>query len=597
MAWYDEQNNAEVLSEAFDGTIPKDQFEDILESVALDADQIKQFAAKFGLETTKDDDGEYVAIPTDHFKNANFTSQFLDFWIGNTAEKLALEQKRQIRNNSYRLMDEILGEATLSLDMYADEAVGVGFIEQPIDIDIESTDESVAKNVMEILQRNDFIKHSRSHIRNLVKWGDLGVQLMLPESGSDPLDIKLLTHTPDCWTVFSPANCKVAVGYSLIPETIKSATRSSLGRDRMRMEDVMQPWEFVQFSVFDSEYCPYGRGLLEGLRTAFDQLVTIEALLAMSRATRVERLLVKIPTGTTNPTAALTKLNDLKSRFKNTIFSDKSNGRKSYAKNPAMQDIMFVPADGEFEIDRLQSGSGVEISSTDDVEYFRDKVLMVTGIPKGILLADESTDRYHALAQQDLKFARKLIPFQDAYAEGLTKLCMLLVGYVGGNIEDTKVTVKIKRPVQVSGQILEQIEAASRTAIEFIDNFKRSQEDNEGNQPEVPKELYSDLLAQLGVPEDIIRLLDGANKNDPPVPPNVPDDDNISMVTASTDARLAAKYATIVDSGQILKSNVALFNVFKSSANDNLLVEVIENCTDKKKMKELTVIKRKNIPK
>lgn len=587
MPWYDKPENFKPVLEEVQEEPSK---EEIFEALTLSAKQAKDFAKKFGLDVTQDQDGTSLAIPSDHFKDSNFTSQFLDYWIGNTNEKLALEQKRKIRNSSYKLMDEILGMATLALDMYADEGLGVGFIEQPIDI--EFSDEEIGKKVKEILKRNEFIKHSRSNLRNLTKWGDFGVLIELPE-GSDPLDIKLKVHTPEHWTAFSPANCKVAVGYSLQTETYASDTKNRV-RKSSRNEIVLQPWEFVQFSVFDSEFSPYGRGLLEGMRTAFDQLVTIEALLAMSRATRVERLIIKIPTGQTNPTAALAKLNDLKSRYKNSMFSDKGTGRKTYAKNPAMQDIMFVPADEGFDISRLASGSGVEISNTDDVEYFRNNLIMVTGIPKGILMADESTDRYHALAQQDLKFSRKLIPFQDAYAAGLTKLCMLLVGYVGGDIENTEVTVKIKRPVQVSDTILSSYEAISRAAIEMIDNFKRSQETNEGDQPRVKSDLYAKLLAQLGMPEVIVTLLNSSMVDDPDFPDNSQDDHGTAISTSDSANALFNEIAARINSKDIYFSNRNSFSFFKENGNNKLL-EVLEAKPEHRKA--LNILTEKDKPK
>ena len=604
MAWYNEPENSKILSES--GNVPKDQVDHFLEAVHLDGDQVKAFAKKYGLETTKDADGEYISIPSEQFKDANFSGQFLDFWLGSTSEKLALEQKRQIRNNSYKLMDEISGETSLALDTYADEALGVGFLEQPIEIKIENTSSEVEETVREILNRNNILQHSRDHLRNTTKWGDLLWHLLLPEESNDPLKIQIKSHTPDCWVAFSPNNCKVSVGYSITPETLKSASSTSaLNRARIDKNELIQPWEAVQISVYNSEFAPYGRGLLENFRTEFDQLVTIEALLAMSRATRVERLLVKIPTGSTNPTAALAKLSDLKSRYKNTIFKNKQ-GRNSYAKNPAMQDIMFVPADDGFGVERLQAGSGVEISNTDDVEYFRDKLLMSTGLPKGYLLADESTDRYHALAQQDLKFARKLIPFQNSYAEGLTKLVVLLVGYAGGDVDTVDVTVSIKRPVQISDTILSQIEAATRTASELIDNYKRSREDNEGNQPDVPNDLFAKILAQLGMPEDLLKLLDAIPSNDPSViQPNTPDDDNISKVTLDdvlNERKIKYEIVASFNSKQLKKSNSELFDHFKSRSNNNLLVEFMElkgskSKEDKVKIKKLNMFESKNVPK
>ena len=589
MAWYDNDNNINDLhkepSEPTQGPIAK---EEVMEAVTLDPQAMKQIGNHFGLEVGKDNDGDYMVIPSEFMAGAgkDLTKQFIDYWMGGSPEKQSVEQKRRIRNSSYELMDEIFGISILTLNAYADEALGIGFIEQPIDIEI--SDKAIEKDVKEILARNNIIKRARSHMRNLCKWGDLGAWVMPPKKSNDPLDIKIKMVTPNKWEAFFLEQAPVPLGYHMNPQYGS--------QKRVKKEDLLQPWEFVQFTVPDDEFAPYGRSLLEAMRTSFDQLATIEALLALSRVSRVERLIVKVPVNSTNPTAAMSKLNQIQSSWKNIMFSSKNSSKKSHARTPALQDIMFFPSDDEYNIERLPSGSGVEISNTDDVEFFRDNVLMMTGLPKGYLLADESTDRYHALTAQDLKFARQLIPYQDAYATGMTKLCMVLAGYLGADLETTNITVKIKRPIQMSDQLLQNNEAISRAAIEMIDNFKRANTitDEEGNEtvPTLPADTYAKILAELGMSDNLIKIFNSSNTDDPKFPSNSPDDDAISK--GQVNPGLLADFlqfrensnAVKIHSKDLYKAEKELFDYFCSgnSSGGSVLLEALEN-------KELKVVK------
>lgn len=579
MAWYD--NNNDLTPPVVESSTPELAplpKEEVMEAVTLSPQAAQQLSSHYGFEIKKDNSGEYMVVPGDFLNHSSggedLTKTFIDYWMGGSPEKQSVEQKRRIRNGSYTLMDEIFGIAILTLNAYADEALGIGFIEQPVDIDI--SDKEIEKGVKEILARNNVIKRARSHIRNLCKFGDIGAQLLLPKNSNDPLDIKIKMVTPDNWEAFFIEQGPIPLGYYLNPQYGQVK--------KIKKEDILQPWEFIQFTVPDEEFAPYGRSLLEAMRTSFDQLATIEALLALSRVSRVERLIIRVPVEATNPTAAMSKLNQIQSSWKNTIFSSKNQGKKSHAKTPALNDIMFFPSGDDYSIDRLQSGSGVEISSTDDVEHFRDNLLMMTGLPKGYLLADQSTDRYHALTAQDLKFARQLIPYQDAYATGMTKLCMVLAGYLGADLENIKVTVKIKRPIQMSDQLLQNNEAISRAAGEMIDNYKRANTvlDDEGNEivPKLPDETYSMILAELGMSDALIKIFTPSKLDDPEMPTNSPDDDGISQASKGIlfDILESRKYAVKANSKEIYKSDKNLFEFFQTqgTAGGSVLLEALD---------------------
>ena len=118
--------------------------------------------------------------------------------------------------------------------------------------------------------------------------------------------------------------------------------------------------------------------------------------------------------------------------MKNAIFGS-SDGTRSKSRIAALTDVLFIPGSErkEYGIDRLQSS--IDVSSIDDVEYFRDKMLMATRLPKGYLLADQVIRIDEgALAQQDLKFSRSLLPMQFGYVDGLTWEIGQSLSHVGG---------------------------------------------------------------------------------------------------------------------------------------------------------------------
>jgi hypothetical protein len=197
----------------------------------------------------------------------------------------------------------------------------------------------------------------------------------------------------------------------------------------------------------------------------------------------------------------------MKNQLKNQIFTDQSSGKRSYGSIPALTDVLFLPSDKDFSIDKMSSS--IDIATTEDVEYFRDKAITATGLPKGYFLADGTTDRGNALASQDLKFARKLLPAQYAFVQGIIKLCTILSAYVSDKDPTThKITVSIKKPENLSQEKLEQYQKINDTAVSMIDGWSKTKvttKDAEGQDipPKIPEDMHYNLLIKLGMPPEI----------------------------------------------------------------------------------------------
>jgi hypothetical protein len=475
---------------------------EIFESVSISPERLSDFADYMGFQVSTDKDGKFVSLPPNlDLKDSQVSQQFINYWMAESSYHSNSADTDHIKRvQTYKQMDVVMAEASIALDTYADESLGVGFVEQPIEISI--SDKTVEGQVLELLNQNEILKRARSHMRNLIKYGDNGHQINLPPARDDKsfMDINLEYMDPLKWSCVVPTGTKVVTGYKVASKKDKlTAADCSTGFKGL----TIQPWEFIQMTVFDEDYRPYGKSLLEPMRVDFDHLLTMEALLALSRAARVERLVIKVPTGTQNPIQAASKLSTIKAQFKNTIFKDTSLGTKSYARTPALTDVLIVPSDAGFDIQRLPSS--IDLSSPEDVQYFRDRAFTVTGLPKSYFLHDETQTRGSALQQQDIMFARKLIQFQNAFVDGLTKMCMVLSVYVtGADISNIQVEVKLKRPAQLAATLIEYYATLIQTATQMIQSWMAI-----SGQEQAPPGMFPNLLMSMGMPADIVKLFSG----------------------------------------------------------------------------------------
>ena len=261
--WFDRDSATDLLPAKKQGGT------EVFEAVSLSRDRLQDLADYLGVQLTTDRDGHFVAVPPNVDTNdPEFQRNFLTYWLDQATTSSSQEKDRARKIQAYRAMDLLMAEASISLDTYADEALGVGFLENPVQVQINN--KAVNDAVMEILFRNDITKRSRSLMRNMIKYGDLGYDIQLPRDPAKTLlDINLEYVDPMSWSCrVSDAAPKLVLGYSL--GSISGGRRS--GPNLSSKKDIRQLWEFIQMSVYDEDSRPYGRSLLEPMRSDFDHL-------------------------------------------------------------------------------------------------------------------------------------------------------------------------------------------------------------------------------------------------------------------------------------------------------------------------------------
>lgn len=424
----------------------------------------------------------------------------------------ATAANRVQRFKSYARMDSSGGEGCVVLDTYADEILNVSN-NTTESLKIEISDAKIAPLVKQVLDINGVLTSARQDVRSMCKWGD-GAYLIQPRAGArlvlnpddlkegsridtplDPDDIVLRYVNGDQYELSGVA----AKIYRL---TMKSQTGGGLyAKDMIRDGQQFQPWEFTLFSVKDRDSFPYGKSILESMRTAYEKLSVLELLLAVTRANKMDRIAIKIPNiNTADPASALMSLSHIKNMLKTIVLSSGSSGlsdgRATRNQDVALTEYLFVPA--QFEVSKLSTS--LDFGSTEDVEYFRDKVITASRLPKGYFLADKTENRPGTLQQQDLKFARALIPLGEAYCDGLKRLITLTAFYLGADLSTLEVKVSLQKSPYISSDLLTTYD----DIMNIVDKFSRIKKSIQGDDTTITSDSIKRLLDLMGASHDLL---------------------------------------------------------------------------------------------
>ena len=251
------------------------------------------------------------------------------------------------------------------------------------------------------------------------------------------------------------------------------------------------------FKIYDEVTEPYGKSMLWSMRSAFDQLTTLEALLGISRASKLQRLVftVPLPNGI-NMVDAGGFLNEFRSNYLNSIFTD-NNAPKAGRKLPGAMSILTLPEsyDGKkVSVDKIEAQ--INLSENDDVQYFLDKILRNSNLPKGYLVGEDVITTAQALEAQDLKLRRALIPLKKAFLNGMMNLVENILTHCGYDVSKLEVEVALNEPIQIAAETLEKY----GSILELLGGFK------ELNPGMTTINQYQFLL-KMGIPYDIASLV------------------------------------------------------------------------------------------
>lgn len=540
-------------------------------NVGISPEVLRGLAKKNNFRIGQTKSGEYISIPLSMPQSAAkdmFVSMYDSFMDSYTY----YNQNFNSLLTAYRtfdLMEENLGEVDLILDTYVAEVLSTGFIENPLKVKISNPK---AQDIVEkILYKNKIYQRLPTLVKGLAKYGNYGLLLYYPylEKNRDnpEVDLNQIDVLKDLYIKFvNPKYFKVNCDedYNVVNyETDMDNAFLTTNQSQITQHKVWQPWQFVHGLIYDDDTAPYGKSMLWSMRSAFDQLSTLESLLAVSRASKIQRLVISVPMPPNiGVIDSYQYINEIKSNINNSLFTN-APGIRAGKKVPAATEILYKPAIEGFDIDKIEAN--IDLSSTEDVEYFLDKILRNSKLPKGYLIGDDTITTSQTLESQDLKLQRALIPLKEALVNMITYLVHCILAHCGYDVSKLDIEVSLEKPIQISSDQIQKY-------VDIVELLKGMREVS-GN---VPMLNQFQLLIELGLPENLAMLVCSNNnisliKNKDILKKflrsytvnKTSDVENLNSITVDQETEVESVVATKITGKKFLMENYELAQMLK----------------------------------
>ena len=430
--------------------------------------------------------------------------------------------------------DPIIASA---LDIYADESTLKGEYGKVVKI---TTDNSNIHDILHNLYYDILNIEFNLYpwVRNLVKYGDFFLKLDISEqfgiTNVEPISAYDITRVEGD----DPTNPHY-VKYVL--ETGDKRHSLPGGKEQSEFEN----YEVAHFRMLaDSNFLPYGRSQLEGGRKIWKQLSLMEDAMLIHRIMRApEKRVFKIDIGNIPPAEVDQYMQKIVNKMKKAPVLD-DNGQYNLKYNiQNLTEDFFMPVRGGDSGTQIDSLGGLDFNATDDIEYLRKKLMAALRIPSAFIGYEEQVEGKATLAAQDVRFARTIERIQRIIVSELTKIGIVHLyaqGYTDQDLvnfdleltnpstvyEQEKLELlgnKISLARDMIGDGLLSSEWVYKNIFNFTDEqkkeeqdgiiedfkekFRRSQIENEGNDP-------SESGQAQGTPSDMAMGSTGHELND-----------------------------------------------------------------------------------
>ena len=354
--------------------------------------------------------------------------QFLDLSRQHSLlQQTNLQINRLERYKDFDQMDEV-GEITLALDMYADEA-SVKDSEQKHSIIIKARSKRIKLELEDLFHNTIMIdRQIRPIIRYICKYGDFGGEIVLTKHRDAVSNIRFMN----------------VYNFSRI-ETKFGDLVGFFYQDQMAQQPTfLHPWQVMhlRLTTFENIYHPYGRSILDGARKDFKRLRLMEDAALIYRITRApEKRIFSIPVGNIPTKDVPQYMQNIARMFKKRRFIDPATGNVNERYSPLIQeDDFFLPkrADGTGPtIDTLPGAENLDAIA--DIEYFKKKMISALKIPfSRVGIGDPAEPDGKSLSQVSPEFAKSIQWIQSEVAIGLKKVAIIHLALKGFPIDEIK---------------------------------------------------------------------------------------------------------------------------------------------------------------
>lgn len=315
--------------------------------------------------------------------------------------------------------DSIISSA---LDLYADECTAKSEFGEVLSIYSPNTRiQEVLYNLFYEVLNIEF--NLWPWIRNTIKYGDFFLKLNIADKfgviGVEPISAYEVIREEQ----FDPENPQ-RVRFIRDDSALSSASHIARIGDREEFEN----YEMAHFRLLtDTNFLPYGRSIIEPCRKVWKQITLMEDAMLIHRIMRApDKRVFKIDIGNIPPNEVDAFMEAMVSRMKKVPYVDPQTGQYNLKYN--MQNLLedfYLPVRGSESGTTIDTLSGIQFDSIQDIEYLKNRLLGSLKIPKAYLGYEEDTTGKATLASQDFRFARTIERIQRIMVSELYKIALV----------------------------------------------------------------------------------------------------------------------------------------------------------------------------
>lgn len=386
---------------------------------------------------------------------------------------LSMDQALIQRYADYENMDDY-PELQAALDIYADDSTIPDSVRNRT-IWAESKDKILRDILDDCLHRRMRIEEDIwITVRTLCKYGNCFAEIVVTDVGVVGLNFlpvptmrRLVNDKGDLIGFVQDLS-----GQFNIPTT-EYKTLASL-KEKIKQKNMIffEPWEIVHWRL-RSKFVQslYGYSILDAARWVWKRLAMLEDTALVYKLTRSPgRYAFYVDTGDLPPQEANALVKKVRRQYKKRTLINPATGQLEFRNNPlSPEDDIWIPTRSGKESSRVETLSGPDWQSMEDVEYFRDKMFTAIKIPRSYYGGDAEAEQ--GLAQKDVRFARTCMRVQREFKNGIRQI--LRVHLAAINIDPDTVEWTTRMTVPSSIFELQQIEVMNAQAglIETLSEY------------------------------------------------------------------------------------------------------------------------------
>lgn len=224
-----------------------------------------------------------------------------------------------------------------------------------------------------------------------------------------------------------------------------------------RGNQYFENWQIAHFRLLGNDmYLPYGSSILDPARRTWRTLTMMEDAMLLYRIVRSsEKLVFFIDTGGMEANDIPSYMEGVKAALNTSSVIDSESGRMDGRYLPAAAtENYYIPVRGSSDGTKIeQLAAGANTTAIEDIEFVQKKLFAALQIPKAYLTYDEDIGSKATLAQEDVRFSRRISFIQKTLIAELNKIAMIHLyarGFDGPDLANFE--LKLSNPSSIALQ-------------------------------------------------------------------------------------------------------------------------------------------------